>query len=107
MARLRRLIIKIAATRMTIRITTAPPIIPPISGVVRPLLPVPEALIFKEAVCEGVYFPTTPLGWTVSVESGAPRMVDEMMVVVMVCGIKLASVVVRVSVRENVEMLVT
>lgn len=84
MARLRRLMMKNAAIRMTIRIATAPPIIPPIAGVVRPLFPAPDALILEEAVCEGVYLPTTPFDWTVSVASGAPRIVDEMMVVVTV-----------------------
>lgn len=41
---------KNAAMRITARIATAPPIIPPISGVVRPESLVPVALTFSDAV---------------------------------------------------------
>lgn len=45
-----------------------------------------------------MYFPTTPLSPTVSVASGAPRIVAETIVVVSVCRFRFASVVVSVSV---------
>lgn len=66
----------------------------------------PSALTFSEAVSGGMYFPRTPSSFTVSVGSGAPRTVEEVTVVVSVCGLRFASVVVTVAVYVKIEISV-
>ncbi len=93
---------------MTIRITTAPPIIPPIVGVLSPPEPPPDGFVFSivEAVGdEGnvtVILDTIPSAFDI----GDPKIVSLTSVVVNVCGFRSASVVVKVSVSEKVDILV-
>jgi hypothetical protein len=71
-----------AAISRTIRMNTAPPMMPPSSGVVSPLVGVPDAADLAIAVAAGVVCAMTPLDVGVSV--GRPGTVAEVIVVVRV-----------------------
>jgi len=92
---------KKAAVNITMSMNTAPPMIPPISGVVRPLDGVPKAAVFDIADASGEVLATTPRA-SVGAEFADPITVAETIVVVIVCGFKLASVVVVVSTKVKV-----
>jgi len=97
-------IITNATSIMTIRNTDAPPIMPPSSGFVSPLLEVAELVgnVFGMAVLvTGMAdsLATTPPN---KVVVGAPTTVSEVMVVVMVRTTEFESVVLIVSVTVNV-----
>jgi hypothetical protein len=99
MAVFRRFIMKKAATRMTIRIATAPPIIPPIWGVVSPDEGVDEAAVLGIADADAVTLGIIPIVLEDWVAVGAPGMVVVVIVVVTVVGFEEASVVVSVDVK--------
>lgn len=89
---------RIAARMRTRRMVQAPPIIPPICGLLRPLSGVLVDGVLAMAVAEGRSLPRIRSGPTVSVGFGAPRMVDAVIVDVNVWAFNSASVLVRVSV---------
>ena len=96
--------IKNVATIMTMRMATAPPMIPPISGLVSP----PEAALLASvlgiAVADKAILGTTPDGAKdeVAAAVGADGVAAVTTVLVTVCGWELASVVVKVSVKVKV-----
>jgi hypothetical protein len=100
MAVFRRRRMKKAIIRIMTRKATAPPIMPPISAVVRPLLllGVPEAGVLAIAVGVACTF-GIKFASVLAVAVGATGVVTAWIAVVMVTACELASVVVRVEVR--------
>jgi hypothetical protein len=96
--------IKKVATNKMMRIATAPPIIPPISGLVSPLEGALLASVLEIAVAGKAILGTTPDGAEdeVAAAVGADGVAAVTTVLVTVCGWELASVVVKVSVMVKV-----
>jgi hypothetical protein len=97
---LRCLMIKKVATKTTIRIKTAPPIMPPSSAVDKPPFDEPVAAVFATGEAGGVILGTFPES-VVEDPVGASKTVTEVMVVVIVVGnesIVVTSVIVTVNV---------
>jgi hypothetical protein len=92
------------ATKTTIRINIAPPIMPPNSGVDKPPFDDPVAAVFGIGEAGGVSLATFPP--VVEDPVGSPKTVTEVIVVVIVVG-KESTVVVSVSVTVNVVGIVS
>jgi hypothetical protein len=106
MAVFRRRSMKKATTRIMTRKVTAPPIIPPISAVVSPLLlELPVAAVLAIAVGVEVTF-GIKLDSTATVSVGADGVAAVTAVVVIVTACELASVVMRISIVIHVVALV-
>jgi hypothetical protein len=92
------------ATKTTIRINIAPPIMPPNSGVDKPPFDDPVAAVFAIVEAGGVSLARFPS--VVEDPVGSPKTVTEVIVVVIVVG-KESTVVVSVSVTVNVVGIVS
>jgi hypothetical protein len=102
---LRRLMMRKVATKTTIRINIAPPIMPPNSGVDKPPFDDdPVAAVFAIGAAGGVILATPPS--VVEDPVGSPKIVTEVIVVVIVVG-KESIIVVSVSVKVNVDGVVS
>ena len=101
---LRLLMMRKVATKTTIRINIAPPIMPPNSGVDKPPFDDPVAAVFGIGEAGGVSLATFPP--VVEDPVGSPKTVTEVIVVVIVVG-KESIVVTSVSVTVNVDGVVS
>lgn len=98
-----------AAMRITIRIKAAPPIIPPISGFVKPLLVGVLSLLaetFAIAIAVGVSLGTAEAFEVFAATDGEAGVEAVTNVEVMVCVCESLSVVVKVSVKVKVDTAV-
>ena len=93
------------ATKTTIRINTAPPMMPPSSAVDKPPFDAPVAAVFATGEAGGVTLATIPAA-VVEDPVGAPKTVTEVIVVVIVVGSE-SIVVAIVSVTVNVDGVVS
>ena len=101
---LRLLMMRKVATKTTIRINIAPPIMPPNSGVDKPPFDDPVAAVFAIVEAGGVSLARFPS--VVEDPVGSPKTVTEVIVVVIVVG-KESIVVTSVSVTVNVDGVVS